>query len=395
MPEYQLILIISLSIAAGVIIHNYTRRFGIPAFLIFLAIGLLFGDGHWGEPVYDNPKFTSLLSQVALSIIIFTGGFNSPLNQIRLVWKEGIMLSTAGVLLTTFILGTFTHLLTEFPFSISLLFGAMVSSTDAAAVFNILESGKLKLRHNTDTVLEFEAATNDPMALILISVLIEVIQQNHSEINLFNTALRFISTLGLGTITGLCIGWITRKILMTIDFKEAALVPLFMLSSFLTTIYTGLLTGGNILVAVYFYGLITGNTRFSAYNYTRNVIESTSWMAQAFMFLLLGLQIFIDRLADGFLLSIVPGLFLIFFARPAAVFICYLPFRKENLQKKIFISAVGLKGATPIVFAFMPLLAGIPYAEQLFDMVFFIVLLSIFIQGSLIELLARKLNLTN
>lgn len=393
MPDYLFVLTISLCIAAGVIVHNYTRQLGIPAFLIFLAIGLFLGDGRWGEPVYDNPQFTSVLSQVALSVIIFTGGFNSSLNKIRLVWKEGILLSSLGVLLTALILGYFTHLVSGFPLITSILFGALVSSTDAAAVFNILESRKLKLKYHTDTVLEFEAATNDPMALILITLLLGMIQQEAADVNLAANVVWFLSLLGLGSLAGLGLGFINRKILELIDFEEPALVPLLMLSFFIATIYLCLLTGGNVLVAVYFFGLVTGNTRFRAYDYTRNVIESASWMAQAFMFLLLGLQIFVEQLADGFLLSILPGLFLIFIARPAAVFLSYLPIRGTALSKKLFVSAIGLKGATPIVFAFMPLIADVPFAEQLFDMVFFIVIMSVLIQGGVVTFLARKLNL--
>ncbi len=388
-------ILLSVFVVVGILIYNYTKNLGIPAFIVFMGIGLILGDGSIGEPIYDNPKLTEFLSSMALNIIIFVGGFNTSYSSIKLAWKEGILLSTVGVLLTAIILGYFTCLITGLPLITSILFGAIVSSTDAAVVFGIIESKQIKLKYNTGTILEFESATNDPMALILVTLFtVMALGGNNAELSIGATVLEFLGLLVIGALAGLVFGFITKWILKRVTFPDIGLVPIFILAMFFIASYSGSLMGGNLLIASYIFGVLSGNTEYKGKKNSLYFNNSLSWLAQALMFLFLGLQIFIADLKVVFLLSILPSLFLIFVARPVAVLTCYLPFRKVQWNKRIFISFIGLKGATPIVFAFIPLMQGVDHAETLFNMVFFVVIFSVFIQGTFLNPVAKWLKLS-
>jgi potassium/hydrogen antiporter len=388
-----IVVLISVFVAIGIVLYNYTKNLGLPSFIVFMGIGLVLGDGNWGEPVYDNPQLTEFLSSMALNVIIFVGGFNTSYRNIKLAWKEGMLLSTVGVFVTAIVLGYFTYWVTGLPLITSILFGAIVSSTDAAAVFGILESRKLKLKHNTSTILEFESATNDPMALILVSIFAVAASNGQGDTGLIKNILTFLELLIVGGLSGLVVGWIAQKILKKISFHDLALVPVFILALFLIASYSSDLLGGNLLVASYVFGVMAGNTEHKGKQASTYFNDSLSWLAQALMFLFLGLQIFLAKLGDVFLMSILPALFLIVVARPVAVLLCYVPFRSAPWTKRLFVSAIGLKGATPIVFAFVPLLMGVPQSDIIFNMVFFVVMFSVSIQGTLLEPLARWLNL--
>jgi cell volume regulation protein A len=389
----QIAIIISVCIVVGILIYNYTKQLGIPSFIVFMGVGLFLGDGTWAEPVYENPSLTELLSSIALNIIIFTGGFNTTFASIRLAYKEGLTLSTLGVLLTALTLGYFTYLVTDLPLMTAILFGSIVSSTDAAVVFGIIESKKINLKHRTGTILEFESATNDPMALILVIIFSASAINTSAEINFTAYALDFIKLLAIGGTVGFLFGTFTQWALGKIKFSEPALVPIFILALFFIATYTSNLLGGNLLVASYVFGVLAGNSKFQDHEHAQIFNGSLTWLAQALMFLFLGLEIFTQQLVPVFWMAVLPALFLIIITRPLAVLLCYLPFRDAPWSKRIFISAIGLKGATPIVFAFVPLLQGVPRADELFNMVFFVVLFSVVIQGAALDFLARKLNL--
>ena len=304
------------------------------------------------------------------------------------------MLSTVGVFLTAIILGYLTYLVTDLPLLSAILFGSIVSSTDAAVVFGILGAKKLKLKYKTDTILEFESATNDPTALILVTIFSAlVISNGGNESGFMDYGLMFIKLLVIGGLIGLVFGWITKKLLEKIKFEESGLVPIFILALFFVTTYSSDLLGGNLLVSSYIFGVITGNGNYKHKETSKHFNNSLSWLGQSFMFLFLGLQVFPDKLGEVFLVSLLPSFFLIVLARPIAVLICYLPFRSVSWAKRLFVSAIGLKGATPIVFAFIPLLMGVPNSETIFHMVFYVVLYSVVIQGVLLEPLAKRLNL--
>ncbi len=388
------IVLIALLIAIGILIYNPSKFLGIPSFMIFMGIGLFLGNGNWGDPVYDNPKLTEFLSSIALNIIIFVGGFKTSIKNIKVAFKEGLVLSTLGVLLTAVILGYLTYLVTDLPLLTAILFGAIVSSTDAAVVFGILDAKKLKLKYKTDTILEFESATNDPMALILVTIFSALVMSNGSnESGLIDYSFLFLKLLGIGGLIGLVFGWITKKLLEKITFQESGLVPIFILALFFVTTYSSDLLGGNLLISSYIFGVITGNGTYKYKETSTHFNNSLSWLGQSLMFLFLGLEIFPNKLGEVFIVSLLPAFFLIILARPIAVLICYLPFRSVPWGKRLFISSIGLKGATPIVFAFIPLLMGVPNSETIFHMVFYVVIYSVVIQGVLLEPLAKRFNL--
>lgn len=391
---YQsLIIVISLLFVIGILAYNPAKFLGIPSLIIFMGIGLLIGNGYWGSPVYDNPKLTSIVSSLALNVIIFIGGYRSPIEKIKKAYKEGLALATIGVLLTALILGYLTYLLTDLPIITAILFGAIVSSTDAASVFSILESKKLQLKERTDTVLEFESATNDPMAFVLVMIFTSLALQSGEEIRISSYVLEFFKQLFIGGVVGGSMGYLLIWIFRKMTFKEEGLIPLMIISLFLITTFGSEMLGGNLLITSYLFGLIVGNAKLQAKELTSTFLYSSSWIAQVIMYLLLGIQVFPERIIEVFWISLLPSLLLILIARPVSVFLSYLPFRKVSLKKKMFISAIGLKGATPIVFGFIPLLAGVEGAQRIFHMVFFIVISSILIQGSLLTPLAKRLDL--
>ncbi|GDY26996.1 MULTISPECIES: potassium/proton antiporter [unclassified Agarivorans] len=390
---YQLVLLgLAGLIAVGILLHHPSRTLGIPSLLIFMGVGLSIGNGEFNF-VYDNLQVTSLVGSFALNIIVFVGGINTPISNIKLAYKEGGVLSTLGVLFTSFIFAIIFHLVSDYDFVYCLLFAAVVSSTDAAAVFSILESKKLKLKESTDTVLEFESATNDPVALIMVVILTGLSLAPDSGVS----ALEISQTLTLQIVGGLAIGYVVGKLcviaLRQISLQEYGLIPVFVLACFILAAYGSELAGGNILVASYVAGVVIGNGLKRGKEVNKHFFNSVSWLAQAIMFIILGLQIFPQQLLEVVWLALIPSVLLMLVARPLAVQLCYLPFTKASWKKRLFISSIGLKGATPIVFALIPAAAGVEGALEMMHMVFFVVLYSVFIQGAAIEPLAKKLKL--
>ncbi|GAL02547.1 Na(+)/H(+) antiporter [Photobacterium aphoticum] len=274
-----------------------------------------------------------------------------------------------------------------------LLFAAVVASTDAAAVFSILESKKLKLKDNTDTVLEFESATNDPVALVLVIVLTQMLLSAGEPVSASMLAL----TLAQQIVVGLAGGWLIGKLCVWLlnhhRLEEYGLIPVFILACFVLAAYGSDALGGNILLAAYVSGVVIGNGVRRGREVSKHFFNSLSWLAQALMFIILGLQFFPLAMVGDIWLAILPAVLLMLVARPLAVWLCYLPFRRASWQKQTFIAAIGLKGATPIVFALIPAAAGVPHAQTIMHIVFFVVLISVVLQGWAIEPLAKRLGL--
>ncbi|MPY22905.1 potassium/proton antiporter [Shewanella psychropiezotolerans] len=391
--SYEILLLgIALLIAIGILLHHPSKTLGIPSLLIFMGVGLALGNGEF-DFVYDNLAVTSMVGAVALNIIVFVGGINTSNESIKLAYKEGGVLSTFGVLFTTLILAALLYPLTEWSLVICLLFAAIVSSTDAAAVFSILESKKLKLKEKTDTVLEFESATNDPVALVMVVILTGIALAPEKAISGWEIAQTLLIQLGAGVVIAYLVGRLAVYLLNTIHLEEYGLIPVFVLASFIIAAYGSDLAGGNILIASYVVGVVIGNGIKRGREVNKHFFNSLSWLAQSLMFIILGLQIFPQTLFSVFFLSLIPAALLMLVARPLAVQLCYLPFRGASWRKRLFISSIGLKGATPIVFSLIPAAAGVEGAIDLVHMVFFIVLFSIVLQGGAIEPLANKLKL--
>ncbi|MGF1713320.1 potassium/proton antiporter [Photobacterium chitinilyticum] len=378
--------------AIGILLHQPSKTLGLPSLLIFIGVGLLFGNGEF-DFVYDDLELTSFIGSLALNVIVFVGGLNTSKSNILVAYKEGGMLSTAGVLLTSGILGGLLYFVLDFDLLTCMLFAAVVSSTDAAAVFSILESKKLKLKESTDTVLEFESATNDPVALLLVVILTGLLVNTDQPIGAAEIGLELAQQIIVGMVAGYLVGLCGVKLLNHIKLEEYGLIPVFILACFVIAAYGSDLLGGNILIASYVSGVVIGNGLLRGKEVSKHFFNSLSWLAQALMFIILGLQFFPKALISDVWVAIIPALMLMFVARPLAVFISFLPFRTVSIKKKVFISAIGLKGATPIVFALIPAAEGVPGAQQMMHMVFFIVLISVIVQGWAIEPLSNKLGL--
>ena len=392
--SFEMIMIgVASLVAIGILLHHPSKTVGIPSLIIFMSVGLVFGNGEF-DFVYDNLELTSFVGGMALNVIVFVGGLNTSNRNIKLAWKEGGVLSTFGVLFTTLFFAIILYYLLEINFLTSLLFAAVVSSTDAAAVFSILDAKKLKLKENTDTVLELESSTNDPVALLLVVMLTELLISNTGGIPSISTiSIALAQQLLFGGMMGLVIGKLCVVALNHIKLEEYGLIPVFILACFTITVYGTEVIGGNILVAVYVAGVIVGNQLLRGGEVNKHFFNGLAWLAQSLMFILIGLQIFPQSLVSVFWISLVPALLLIFVARPLAVQICYLPFVKASWKKRLFISSVGLKGATPIIFALIPATAGVEGSVEMIHMVFFVVLFSVLLQGGAIKILATKLGL--
>ncbi|MGE6648412.1 potassium/proton antiporter [Shewanella colwelliana] len=391
--SYEIILLgVAVLIAVGILLHHPSKTLGLPSLLIFMGVGLSLGNGEF-DFVYDNLTITSTVGVIALNMIVFVGGINTSTESIKLAYKEGGILATFGVFFTTVILGLLLYPLTDWSLIICLLFAAVVSSTDAAAVFSILESKKLKLKEKTDTVLEFESATNDPVALVMVMILTGIALAPEQAISAWDIG----QTLVLQIVLGIAVAFVVAKIavwaLNSIHLEEYGLIPVFVLACAIIAAYGSELAGGNILIASYVAGVVIGNGMKRGGEVTKHFFNSMSWLAQSLMFIILGLQIFPQTLFSVFMLSIIPAALLMLVARPLAVQLCYLPFTQASWRKRLFISSIGLKGATPIVFSLIPAAAGVDGAIELVHMVFFIVLFSVILQGAAIEPLAKKLKL--
>ncbi|NKF51958.1 potassium/proton antiporter [Shewanella sp. WXL01] len=376
----------------GILLHHPSRTLGIPSLLIFMGVGLALGNGEF-DFVYDDLAQTALVGGLALNVIVFVGGLNTSTAKIKVAYKEGGVLASLGVLFTTIIFAGILYLLLDFDFIMCLLFAAVVSSTDAAAVFSILESKKLKLKEQTDTVLEFESATNDPVAMLMVILLTEMVLSSTQSLSLVDVSTTLFMQVVVAVVVGLSVSRLAVWLLNNISLSEYGLIPVFVLASFIIATYGAEMLGGNILLASYIAGVVIGNFIKRGQQVNLHFFNSLSWLAQALMFIVLGLQIFPQMLMSVFWVSLVPALLLILVARPLAVQLCYLPFTKATWRKRLFISMVGLKGATPIVFALIPAAAGVPDAINIVHMVFFIMIFSVFIQGGAIGPLANRLDL--
>ena len=392
--SFEMIMIgIASLVAIGILLHHPSKTLGIPSLLIFMSVGLVFGNGEF-DFIYDNLELTSFIGSMALNVIVFVGGLNTSTKSIKLAWKEGGTLSSVGIVLTTLFFSIILYYLLDFSYLTCLLFAAVVSSTDAAAVFSILESKKLKLKESTDTILEFESATNDPVALLMVILLTELLVSSTGIApSVSSISLLLTQQILFGAIIGFVIGKLGVMALNHIKLQEVGLIPVFILACFTLAIYSTEIAGGNILVAVYIAGVLIGNQLLRGGDVSKHFFNGLAWLAQSLMFILIGLQIFPQSLIEVFWVSVIPALLLIFVARPLAVQICYLPFVKASWKKRLFISSIGLKGATPIVFALIPATAGVESSVEMIHMVFFVVLFSVFLQGGAIEPLAKKLNL--
>lgn len=387
-PESSLAIAAALLIVA-VLCSLASSRFGVPALVLFLLLGMLAGSDGPGHVPFNDAYLAQLLGIAALSLILFEGGLHTKWRSIKPVLYQGISLATLGVVIATLLVGAFASWLLHFDFRYGLLLGAIVSSTDAAAVFNILNSSSSQLTGRLQALLELESAINDPMAACLTLGLVEWIQ--HPELSAWSLFFLFVQQMSIGGLLGWLFGkasiWIIDRIKLDSEGLYAVLTVGFILLIYGTTAFLH----GSGFLAVYMVGLMMGNANFT---YKKSLIrfhESMAWLMQIVMFLALGLLALPSRLPSVAGPGIFLALFLIFVARPVSVFVG-LALTKLKFKEKLLISWVGLRGAVPIVLATFPMLARLDHSTGFFDVVFFIVLTSVLLQGTLLESVAKWLG---
>ena len=405
----NILLLVSVLIFTSILISRAGFRFGLPALLLFLMAGMLFGVDGLGLQ-FNDMKLAQFIGTVALSIILFTGGFETKIKEIKPVLAPGLMLSTLGVVLTTVITGLFIFLLSkweqcpiELPFFVCLLLAATMSSTDSASVFNILRNSKMKLKNNLQPMLELESGSNDPMAYILTIVLIQIATTlsggNAADISSWqivkDAAVILVLQFGVGGIIGVAMGYFSVWCMNRVRLTNTPLYAIMLLSiGFFTFSVTGNLQGNGYL-AVYIAGIIIGNHRIPNKKDILSFLDGMTWLMQIIMFLALGLLVNPHEMLQMAPVALLIGIFMILVARPLSVHISLLPFRKIPFADKTFVSWVGLRGAVPIIFATYPVVAGVDGANVIFNIVFFITLLSLVIQGSSITFVAKLLKLND
>lgn len=394
----NILLVGSVLIFTSILISKTGYRFGIPTLLLFLLVGMAFGSDGLGIQ-FNSASDAQFIGMMALSIILFSGGMDTRYSDIKPVLKQGILLSTVGVLVTTLLTGLFIYFLSnhtqaniELTLLVSLLLAATMSSTDSASVFSLLRSQRMNLKYNLRPMLELESGSNDPMAYMLTIVLIQVIGSGSNfdiVIILKDLFLQFLFGGVLGYAFGKFSVWLINKI----ELSNSSLYPILLLSIIFITFTLTDLVKGNGYLAVYIAGMIVGNARLSYRKETNTFMNGLTWLFQIIMFLTLGLLVNPHEMIDIAVTALLIGIFMILIARPVSVFLCLLPFKGISNKARIFISWVGLRGAVPIIFATYPVIAQIPGSNQLFNTVFFITLLSLIIQGMTISKMARWLKL--
>lgn len=395
----NILLVGSILIFCSILISKSGYRFGIPALLLFLVVGMLFGSDGLGLQ-FNNTSDAQFIGILALSIILFSGGMDTKLSDVRPVMSQGILLSTVGVLLTTLLTGAFIFVTSEWtPLNISLslttslLLAATMSSTDSASVFNLLRSQKMNLKDNLRPMLELESGSNDPMAYMLTIVLIQIISSG-SELNAGIVLRDLFIQFFFGGVIGYAFGRFSAWLINRLYLPNSSLYPILLLSLVFITFTLTDIVGGNGYLAVYIAGVVVGNTRIVAVRKEINTfMNGLTWLFQIIMFLALGLLVNPHEMLDVAGIALLIGLFMILVARPVSVFLCLLPFRRMTNKARVFVSWVGLRGAVPIIFATYPVLAEVPGYNQIFNIVFFITLLSLVVQGMSISTMARWLHL--
>lgn len=381
----------SLLLVVSVLLSRISSKFGLPSLLLFLVLGMLAGSDGPGNIPFDNYKIAFAVGSVCLAFIIFDGGLRTSWSSVRPILPTGISLSFAGTTITAIVTGVFSHYILGLKWPESLLLGAIVSSTDAAAVFGILRSRGLSLKNNLKQTLEFEAGSNDPVAVFLTLAVLMYITSASDSWSSF--VLLFVRQTGLG----LFLGWYGAKAFQFIVNKAGVefeglygvLATGLVILLFSTTSYLG----GSGFLAVYVAGLYLGNNEYIHKSTIVRFIDGVAWISQIVIFLALGLLVFPTKLIDIWKEGLLLAFFMMLVARPLSVLIAGHGKNVDN-KSRMFISWIGLRGAAPIILATLPWTIGLPNAEYIFNLVFFIVLISVIMQGATIPWIAAKLTVT-
>jgi len=385
------LLVGSILLFISIIVGKTSYKFGVPTLLLFLGIGMLAGSEGLAGIHFDNPKMARFIGVVSLNFILFSGGLDTRWSSVRPILKEGIVLSTVGVLLTAITMGVFVAWVSPLTLYEGLLLGAIVSSTDAAAVFSILRSKNLALRKNLRPILEFESGSNDPMAYVLTIAFLSLVL--NPELSLISIVPFFFKQMLIGTIGGFFFGKLSKIIINKIKLDFEGLYPILVIALMFITYSATDFIGGNGFLAIYIAAVYLGNQDIIHKKSILKMYDGLAWLMQIVLFLSLGLLVFPSQVLPLAGLGLLLSFFLILVARPLSIFLG-LVFFKMRFKHRAYIAWVGLRGAVPIVFATYPLLAGIQNANMIFNLVFFISVISVLVQGTTLSTVAKWLQVS-
>ncbi|MCI7047371.1 potassium/proton antiporter [Helicobacter sp.] len=385
------IVIIGVILFISVYASKISEKIGIPLLLMFLGIGMLLGSEGIGGIEFDNALLTQAIGTIALIFILYSGGLDTFWEEVKPVAINGILLATFGVLITALVMACFIYLILDFTFLESMLLGSIVSSTDAAAVFMILRSQKIRLKNNIRPLLELESGSNDPMAIFLTIIVLQILtmpQANAVSEWFFYFVIQFV----IGGVLGLVCGYLFPKICQFINISQAGLYPLISVAWLFMIFGLSSLLGGNGFLSIYIAGIMTNKFAFPNKAHIIAFHDVIAWMMQIVVFLVLGLLVFPSELPEIAIQALILSLVLIFIARPMSVFISLMK-SKYSTKEKAYISWVGLRGAVPIILATYPYAYKLENSHMIFNVVFFMVLVSVLLQGVTIGFMAKRLGI--
>lgn len=385
------IIAVGLILFVSVYASKISEKIGLPLLLIFLMLGMFLGSEGVVGINFDNTLLAQAVGSIALIFILYSGGLDTHWEQIKPVVTSGVMLATIGVLMTALVLAGFVYVMWDITFLEALLLGSIVSSTDAAAVFMILRSQKIKLQHNIKPLLELESGSNDPMAIFLTITLLQLIVMQGST-SVWEWFVQFVAQFAIGGVLGVLCGFIFPKICAKINISQPGLYPLISIAWLFMVFGLSALLGGNGYLSVYLAGIMTNKYAFPYKSHIIAFHDAIAWMMQIILFLVLGLLVFPSQLPEVAWFAMLFVFVLMFVARPLGVFTALFK-SGYNFKEKLFISWVGLRGAVPIILATYPFVYHLESSQLIFNVVFFMVFISVLVQGMTLKFVARYLGI--